>query len=187
MKKVLFAIAAMTACVSASAQLWVSGSVGIGNTANWNEDKAKTTWNFSPSIGYALDDALEVGLALGLDGSSKDDNSEFNFSIAPFARYTFLSEGDFSMFIQGNIEFAAYSEKNHNTGLTKKDIKGQGFGVRIMPGVKYTLTDNFAIVATFGSLYYEHQDFDPEYYNNVQNRFGCNIFSGLNFGLVYSF
>lgn len=179
MKKVLFTIAAMAACMTASAQLWVSGSVGISNQSSWNDDKAATTWNLSPSIGYALDDALEVGLELGLDGYSKDQLSRFNIKIAPFARYTFLSEGDFSMFLQGNVEFTSYSQKS-------PDRKGQIFGVSVKPGIKYTFTDNFAMVATFGSLYFNHRD-RTEYGYDEQNGFGCNIGSNLSFGLVYSF
>lgn len=179
MKKVLFAIAAMAACVTANAQLWVSGSAGIWNQSTWNDDKTATSWSFYPSIGYALDDALEVGLELRLYGYGKDDNSEFDFGIAPFARYTFLSEGNFSMFLQGNIEFSSYSEKN-------PDFKGKAFGLGIVPGVKYTLTDKFAIVSSFGSLYYYHND-RTEYNDRNQNLFGCTIFSDLEFGLVYTF
>ena len=191
MKKLLFAVAALATSLTASAQLWVSGSVGISNQSKWNHDKSITTWNINPAVGYALDDALEVGLELGLDGYSKDEYSIFSFGIAPFARYTFLSEGDFSMFVQGNIEYKTYSAERK-----KKDFKGHTFGIKFMPGIKYSLTDNFAIVATFGSLYYNHQDRTElekitlqDYIddNDQQNGFGCNIFSNLNFGLVYSF
>jgi long-subunit fatty acid transport protein len=182
MKKVLFAIAAMAACVSASAQLWVSGGVeyhgaAITNESTYGDDKAKTTWNFNPAIGYALDDALEVGLELNLNGTSKDDKSTFDFKIAPFARYTFLSEGAFSMFLQGSIDFYSYSGKN-------PEIKGQRFGASIKPGIKYILTDNFAIAATFGDLSYRHTDKDG---SSDQNRFNCSIGSNLSFQLVYSF
>lgn len=179
MKKVLFAIAAMVACVTANAQLWVSGSASISNQSRWNDDKAATSWKISPLIGYALDDALEVGLGLHLYGYGKDDNSEFDFGIAPFARYTLLSEGDFSMFVQGFVEFYSNSEKN-------PDLKGKNFGLGIEPGIKYTLTDNFAIVATFGGLTYYHYDL-TEFGNRRQNEYYCGLFSTLNFGLVYSF
>jgi len=184
MKKVLFAIAAMAACVSASAQVWISGGVesrgvGFSNQSTYGDDKTTTQWYFNPAIGYALDDALEVGLELSLSGRSHDETSTFDFKVAPFARYTFLSEGDFSMFLQGDVAFTSYSSK-------KPDHKGQAFGINIKPGIKYILTDNFAMVATFGSLYYNHKD-RTEFGYDDQNGFGCSIGSGLSFSLVYTF
>lgn len=179
MKKVLFAIAAMAACMSANAQLWISGGASVSNDSEWNDDKSATQWNITPAIGYALDDALEVGLELNLEGYKKDETSRFNFKISPFARYTFFTDGDFSMFLQGNIDFANYSQKS-------PDRKGQVFGVSIKPGVKYALTDNFAMVATVGKLYWTHED-RTEYYYNDQNSFGVGVGSNLSFSLVYSF
>ena len=85
MKKVLFAIAALATCMTASAQLWVGGALKLGNESNWNDDKSGTEWRIAPTVGYALDDALEVGLGFAIGGTSKGDYSDFNFRIAPFA------------------------------------------------------------------------------------------------------
>lgn len=179
MKKVLFAIAALASCMTASAQLWVSGGLNLDNQSYWNDDDTRTSWSLEPAIGYALDDALEVGLSFGIGGSSKGDDKSTNFSIAPFARYTFLSEGDFSMFVQGQLGYTYHKDKN-----PLGEDKSWSFGVSFCPGIKYALTDQFAIVATFGNLYFDHDDSD---WGGAQNGFGLNINSGLNFGLVYSF
>ncbi len=184
MKKVLFAIAALATCMSASAQLWVSGGLNIDNTSNWGDDKSLTEWGITPSVGYALDDALEVGLNFGLSGASKDNNSYFKFKVAPFARYTFLSEGDFSMFLECEVGYENYKIKDQDADWS--------FNTNIQPGVKYVLTDNFAMVAKLGGLYYQH---NPGAYSagnygfstSTQNKFGLNIGTNLQFSLVYSF
>lgn len=179
MKKVLFTIAAMAACMTASAQLWVAGSVNLGNQSYWNNEDSRTNWGINPTIGYALDDALEVGLDFGISGSTQGDNKPLNFSIAPFARYTFFTDGDFSMYLQGAVSYGFYK---HPT----TDDKDTTFGISIQPGIKYTLTDNFALVAGLGSLSFNHNN--PKGPSaGPQNGFGLNLSTALDFGLVYSF
>jgi len=196
MKKVLFAIAAMATCMTASAQLWVSGGLNFGSQSYWNVDDSQTSWGISPAIGYALDDALEVGLEFGISGTSQKDDSSLNFSIAPFARYTFLSEGDFSMFIQGkvgynygNVKTSVSTTTSGVTTTTTTERKTWGFDIDIEPGIKYAFTDNFAMAATLGGLYFKHND--PEkasaFGGTTQNGFGLSFSTNLKLSLVYTF
>lgn len=178
MKKFLFVVAALATSLAASAQLWVAGGVNVGSSRSWGDDKSTTTWGISPSIGYALDDALEVGLNFGLNGSSYDDASRFGFDIAPFVRYTFLSEGDFSLFVEGEVGYT-YSK------IKDADNASWAFGAKIQPGIKYAFTDHFAMVAKMGGLYFDHND--PAVGGGLQNKFGLNFNTDLKFGLVYSF
>lgn len=190
MKKVLFAIAALATSLTASAQLWVSGSLGFGSQSSWGYDDSMSSWEFKPAIGYALDDALEVGLELGISGENygKDtwcgEQNSIKFSIAPFARYTFLSEGDFSMFLQGKVKYS-YDKTKYVSSDT--EAKGWDFGVYIQPGIKYALTDNFSMVATLGGLSYTHNDPEKATKGTEQNYFAFQLYTGLSFGLVYSF
>lgn len=185
MKKILFAIAALASCMTASAQFWVAGSVGVSNSSYYNDDNSRTNWNFSPAVGYALDDALEVGLSLGVSGYSHGDDKTFNFSIAPFLRYTFLTDGDFSMYLQGNLNL---EHENNKYVIAGDEIENKTtiYGIAIRPGIKYTLTDQFAIVATLGGFYFDHTK-EPDPSAGLKNSFGLNINTGLDFGLVYSF
>lgn len=185
MKKILFVIAAVASCMTANAQFWVSGSVGVSNSSSYNSDDTRTNWNFNPSVGYALDDALEVGLGLGIGGSSYADDKSFDFSISPFLRYTFLSDGDFSMFLQGNLFLDHQKQKYVIAGDETVD-KDTEYGISIRPGIKYTLTDKFAIVATLGGLYFNHTK-EPDPSVGPKNNIGLDINTGLDFGLVYSF
>ena len=194
MKKFLFAVAALATCMSASAQLWVGGSLKFDNSKTWQNDNSTTSWNISPKIGYALDDALEVGLGFGIGGSSFKTNAEtkrtsFDFSIAPFARYTFFTDGDFSMFVEGNVEYAYHKSKSEPKSGSSVEGKNWSFGINIMPGIKYALTDQFALVATLGALSFNHYQPDKEVtpWGGTQNQFGLNLDSVFSFGLYYSF
>ena len=180
MKKFLFVVAALATSMAASAQLWVSGGLSLTNGSNWNVEKSRTNWGINHSIGYALDDALEVGLDFGIGGWSQDEASNFKFNVAPFVRYTFLSEGDFSMFVQGAVNYTYSKDKD-------ADKADWTFGVNVRPGVKYAFTDNFAMVAKFGSLYFSHNHPDGPSTGKSQNSFGLNIDTNLEFALVYSF
>lgn len=194
MKKVLFAIAAMAACVTASAQLWVGGSLSFDNSKDWDDDNSSINWGISPKIGYALDDALEVGLGFGITGYSFKDNAEdkrstLNLSIAPFVRYTFFSEGDFSLFAEGNVKYTYYKGKYEPKVGDTTERKNWSFGINIMPGFKYALTDHFALVATFGALSLTHSqpDKDSKPWTGSQNDLEFNISSGYGIGLYYTF
>ena len=180
MKKVLFAIAALATSLTASAQFWIGGSLNLQNQSYWNNDDALTSWGITPSVGYALDDALEVGLDFGIQGRSQGKADVLQLDIAPFARYTFFSDGDFSMFLQGNIAY------EYNKTKVVAESKSWRFGVSIQPGIKYALTDQFSLVAKLGGLYFNHYDPDSPSTAN-QNGFGLTFSTGVSFGLVYSF
>ena len=194
MKKFLFAVAVLATSLTASAQLWVGGSLNFDNSKEWDENKASTSWGISPKIGYALDDALEVGLGFGIRGASFENNAEtkssqLSFSVAPFVRYTFFSDGNFSLFVEGNVSYAYNSDKEEpKVGETSKTNDWE-FGVNILPGFKYTLTDHFALVGTIGSLSYTHNRpyKDAKTWYGNQNSFRFNLHSGYSIGLYYAF
>lgn len=173
MKKVLFAIAALATCMTASAQLWIGGNFNFG-TNSVKDGDATTSWGIAPSVGYALDDKIEVGLTFGIDGTKTGDAKSTNFQIAPFARYTFLSAGDFSMFGQAKVAY------NYNK---VGDDGTSNFGVAIQPGIKYAVSDNFSFVALLGQGLYFTSYSD----GNTKSRFGINFNDAFTFGIVYAF
>lgn len=173
MKKFLFVVAALATSLTASAQLWVGGSLGFDSNAVKDGDPT-TNWLFEPTVGYALNDNLEVGLTLLIEGSKHGDDKNTYIGIAPFARYTFLSAGDFSLFGQASIPYLNTKVGDNSTSR---------FGVRIQPGVKYALTDQFSMFALLGNGLY----FDSYSDGNTKSRFGFDITTGLSLGLVYSF
>jgi len=180
MKKVLFAIAAMAACVSASAQLWLGGVVGFGNTSYYTEGaKSSTQWRFAPTVGYALDDKLDVGLKLDLQGTS-GDTKYTSIGIKPFVRYTFFSAGDFSFFADGQVGYN-YNKYGDGDGTWN-------FVVSVNPGIKYQLSEHFTVAGMlYGEgLFFRHYK-EPADKTGTSNQFGLECGSSLNFGLFYTF
>ncbi|MBR5934855.1 MAG: porin family protein [Bacteroidaceae bacterium] len=173
MKKFLFVVATLATCMTASAQFWVGGSFNF-STNSVKDGDATTSWGISPEVGYALDDQIEVGLGCGIGGTKVGDAKTTNFQIAPFARYTFFSEGNFSIFGQAKVAF------NYNK---VGDDGTSNFGVAIQPGVKYAVSEKFSFVALLGQGLYFTSYSD----GNTKSDFGVDFKDKLSLGIVYSF
>jgi opacity protein-like surface antigen len=96
------------------------------------------------------------------------------------------------MFAQGKVGYSFGNTKTPGIDpatLEKitKESKTWQFGFYIEPGIKYALTDNFSMVATLGGLSFTHNDPEKASDGDDQNAFKFNLFTSLNFGLVYSF
>lgn len=165
MKKLLFLVAFLATSMFASAQFYVGGGIGFDKT---DDNGAKTTtYKFAPEVGYTLNDNWAFGLVLEY---ADFDNDVCQYGIQPYARYTFYRNGAFSAFADGCVAYV----KAENGGF---DSKGWGIGVE--PGIAYSLSDKFSIVAKLGNLGYT----DVE----EKKSFGFEFDNELTFGLYYSF
>lgn len=157
----------MVCAMVASAQLYVGGGLGYAKSEVGGVDK--TEWSIRPEVGYTLNDNWAFGVALGYS-DVKDASS--TFSVNPYARYTFLRAGSFSIFADGGANF---NRKKPDTGDSVTT-----WGLSVKPGVAYAINENFSIVAHLGDgLYYNDLDEDKEY--------GLDFGNGLSFSLYYSF
>ena len=69
MKKILMTLVAVAMmAVSANAQVYVGGSIGIGSVKNGNGD-TETTYKFLPEVGFALNNNWSLGVVAGFRGS----------------------------------------------------------------------------------------------------------------------
>lgn len=182
MKKALFIIAAIATCMTANAKYWFGGTVSFESKSYYDMDDKAHTMEFCPSIGMAIEDNLELGLDLWLgDEKTKAGQKAFEFCFAPFLRYTFLTEGNFNMFVQGGIAYGIYSPSGFNYWYLTPFIE---------PGIRYMMSDHFSFVTTFSGLYYTHEsrpDVIPSH-ETYKNRAGFGVdFSSLNIGLIYEF
>ena len=64
MKKIFMSMAAMVVAISASAQVYVGGGVGISSTKVGDGD-SKLSYKFVPEIGYQFNKNWEAGLSVG--------------------------------------------------------------------------------------------------------------------------
>lgn len=154
MKK-LFLLGAVALFFSgmASAQddskMWAAASISFSSASYGSGVSTSSIFGFAPEFGYNLNSEWAVGGRLGFDfGSSKYDPG-FGFgsdksnttatTFAPFARYTFIRSGNFSIFGQGEIPIVFGDAPNT-------------VGIRALPGVSYSLNENFSIQALLPSV-----------------------------------
>lgn len=187
MKKILFVIAALATCMTANAKYWFSGSLGFETTSLYNTDDKARILDLQPAFGMEIEDDLELGVSLGIKDTKyfradKSTQQMFKFSFAPFIRYTFLTEGNFNMFVQGGFSYGIVSPSGFNFWE---------LAFFVQPGIRYMMSDHFSVVATFNGLYYSHMS-NPEIkgypMGEYKNNFGLNAdFTALKFGFVYEF
>ena len=164
MKKVFLTLALVLTTVVASAQWYVGGGLGFSKTEDAAKNKT-TAFNINPEVGYKLNDNWTIGGVLGFE---MEKDAYKMFTIAPYARYTFLTAGDFSVFADASLEVGIYKpEAGDNTTV---------WGLGIKPGVAYNIDENWSVAAHVGFLGYE--DFD-----DLGNSWGLNLDNNLSFSL----
>ena len=181
MKKFLFVVAALASCMTVSAKYWFGGNIGFDTESYYDTDSKYHSLQINPSFGMVIEDNLELGLDLYIeDYKSMRGQQVFDFAFAPFMRYTFLTEGNFNMFVQGGFEYGVHSPSGYNYW---------NLSFQIQPGIRYMMSDHFSLVAKFDGLYYTHEsrpDSNPGY--TFKNNFGLGFdLSDLWLGLIYEF
>lgn len=196
MKKVILSVAAVFAFGFANAQETVSegftnGDVFISGAVGFESSKtgdAKTNvFEVAPSVGFFVTPNIAVGGRVGFvsqkeEVALEDEIKTTTFTIGAFGRYYFTPASKFSLFGELGVNYG-----NAKVEQGPDEIKADGFGVEIAPGVSYFLAKNFAIEATWGVLGYNtvKPDFDgAESTDTFQ--FGLNL-RDINFGIVYKF
>ena len=173
MKKFLMTLAAAVMAIGVNAQVFVGGSVGFSNDDNGNDDV--TSYKFLPEVGYTFNDEWAAGLAFGWSGSNKGYAKQF--SVNPYARYTFVNGKVVNVFVDGGLGYTHI----YNGGLDIDDIN-----VGLKPGVAVKLGDHLSFVTHIGFIGYSHQKNNNS--KDKTNTWEVDI-DGNNilFGLYYSF
>ncbi len=185
MKKLMLAAAMMVAAISASAQVYIGGSLSYEYSKANKDADGLSSFKIFPEVGYNLDKNWAVGIQLGFgindtmkkDGSGKVTTSAF--TVAPYARYTFAKSGIASFFVDGGIQFTSLGT----------DTKGNTFGVGFRPGVKIAASNKVDLVAKLGYLGYQtaNEDAQAQGYGFEKDKFGFGV-SGtkLEFGIYFN-
>lgn len=185
MKKIFLTIAIAAASLSASAQVYVDGTVGVWR----NSDDNTTDLTIRPSVGYNLSDKWALGIGLGYDYNYKGTSSDFlntkthSLTIDPYARYSFVKFGPVSFFLDmgAGIEVDKTKCTEEVTGRELSTTNTEtGWYVGVKPGVKVSLTQKIDFVAHLGFLGYRD--------NLEYEGFGFGFTSqSVNFGIAYNF
>ena len=180
MKKVLFTLALAAITFAANAQFVVRRQFGINTTGGtYTRESANPTWDspntktfdftLAPSVGYMLNDKMQVGLSLGYTYTT---NTNYNiavyalgqeewakisnsiFSVSPYFRYYFAEAGNFHFFCEAALGFSLSGRSsNHdysNVPYLSYDNEYKGatsfsaLSLTIVPGVNYRINDNWS-------------------------------------------
>lgn len=199
MKKLLLFSAALLFIGSTFAQdkrMWLSGNVGFGSGKSGNTDNFN--WSVSPEFGFMLNEAMAIGINVGVNGRSADNtntkikNTWTDMRFTPFFRYYLGDNDKFKFFGQANVYFAFGNQKNEDnsgaTGVTT-ETKYDGFGINVRPGIQYWFTDSWSMLATFGELGYSGQTNNKGLNSESKDsNFGLNVnLSTITYGLIFHF
>lgn len=162
-------MAAMVVAISASAQVYVGGGVGISSTKVGDGD-SKLSYKFVPEIGYQFNKNWEAGLSVGWKGV---EDGAHSFELAPYARYNFCTSKLVDLFLEGTM---GYTHVGGNG--TDADV----FEVGLKPGLKLNLSDHVSFVTKVGFFGYQKND-----YTDVQ-KWGMDVdATNVTFGVNYKF
>jgi hypothetical protein len=144
MKKVtLMMFVALIGVLSANAQFYLGGSLSLDMETTKPEGGKKTdqtTFSIVPEFGYQLNQDLDLGIT-GIFSNEKDPdgNKSTGWGLAPYARYSFVEFGRFSVWGQAGI-FIGGAEAD------KTKLKSTTFGLTISPVLKYSLSGNVDLI-----------------------------------------
>lgn len=172
MKKLFITIAFVAAAMFAQAQFFVGGNLGLGTQSGSvkmetggttvTQDAPKTfTFTIAPSVGFMFNDNMGVGLDLFF-GSTKLTQKNYNvdpvatkttkttgIGFAPYFRYVFAEVDNFRFYADARIEYVSSTPKETseqgNTTVTRDGNKTTNFGIGVVPGMAYMLTENISM------------------------------------------
>ncbi len=195
---VLVSLISTSFCFS---QIFVGGSFNITTTGgsektnNVSTDKESTfNLNLNPQVGYFLNPNLAVGtyLVMGLYRKNDNKNPETittttTFGLAPFARYYFMEIGQLSLFGEGNIGFSSSKTKFKSNGVSVDGNKTTNFGINVLPGVAYKISEKIEIEAFIGGLSFSTENSNLNNNEDKSNSLSLGLSTNLNIGFIYKF
>jgi len=166
MKKNFLLLVAMVVASSVSmaqkGNWYVGGVVGFATNTDKSASGFKTTssnWALAPEGGTFLQDDIQLGLALGLSGSSnKNDNTKLStstyFSPTVYVRKFFKVTDEFSLFSGFYLNYTTGKTTNYSVTPSVESTQS-GIGMRVGVGVAYALSPRFTALGQYGLLGYQ--------------------------------
>ncbi len=173
---------------------YTSANFSIGHNSNEFEGSPETSkyfnFNFSPKVGYTINDNLIIGLGVGYGYSKSESGSEIgkgnSYKIFPYIKKHFPLGKKLTISLQGEFSYS-YADYSNNINSTPYERSTKQYFVGIRPGLTYFLNKNIALEANIGSLGYSKTDQDESSFpDRESDSFQFNINStDLMFGLSY--
>lgn len=196
MKKIFLIALGIISVLSASAQVWVGGSIGAEHrkTEHDNGNTKQNGFSLGPTIGYDLNQRWSVALSVDYHHFAVDSKNETNggngnstsnqLSVSPYLRYHFAECGDVRFFCQGGIAFTMDWWKNSNriNGETtfESNHRQQSLGIDFRPGISYLFNDRITLLATLGAIRWTTDWANGESYRKTE--FYADIYDTFSIG-----
>jgi hypothetical protein len=162
MKKIIIMIAIVSIALSANAQVFIGGNLGV----EFGKNKLKHTgllanttegiFAIAPKVGYFFNDKFAIGLEFmvgygfqvsALENDSKVKQNAFLWGVNPFVRYSVFTHHKFALVLEGSIGLGAInssikygSEKPHKNPSV---LTVNAFN--IAPYLTFNLTDHLIL------------------------------------------
>ena len=213
MKKIMLMVAMAVATLTANAQVYVGGGLGFSSSKKAyvdadgvTEPDAVTSFSILPEIGYKLDDKLSVGIQLGFtttsfgdiefEGVDLKDVKSTGFSIAPYARYTFVKWGKVGLFADAQFAYTHTSTKGDypigNDNVIECEETENEWSLGIIPGLSFDVNEKITLITKVGWLGYssakpEYKIGDEKRKYKASSNFGLNLTNNVEFAVFYNF
>lgn len=181
MKKILMTLAVALLAVSASAQVYVGGSVGIASIDNGGDDD-ETVYSLLPEVGYNFNKDWAVGVEFGWSkGNLHSDESglqeygtQHTFEINPYVRYTFFHSKLVDVFCDGTIGYKHYQNTCDE------------YTIGLKPGIALNLSNSVSLVAHAGFAGY--QTWNPKGDGENTSKLGIDVDgNNISLGVLFKF
>lgn len=187
MKKIILSALVAVASLTASAQVYLGGTVGFQSSKAFDGADNVSKFTILPEIGYMFNEKWGVGLGIGYtttngtwdattgysSSATKFAKSNGVFILSPYARFVFAKTGIASFFLDGGF----------GVGFMNNS-RGNIWQVGIKPGVKLSASEKVDFVAQLGMLGYSWCSEKA----GKGNLFGIGVDNTtIKFGVYYNF
>lgn len=185
MKKfIMTLVAAVAMTVSANAQVFVGGELGVASSKQGDAESV-TTYRVLPEIGYNINEDWAIGTTIGW-GKGKPVNIEGEsrnyFTVDPYVRYTFVHTKYINAFVDGGFGYAHYNHA-HNTA----NASVNQWNVGLKPGIEVNLNKKVSFVAHVGFLGWKESKADVDG-AKANDAWGLDLDgNNVTFGVYYNF
>lgn len=158
MKKIVIVLALLAFSLSASAQFYVGGGLGL----SYSSAAETVVFKAVPEFGYSFKN-MSVGMQVGI-GATQDVTQ---FEVTPYFRYGFAQLGPVTFFGEA---FASFG--------TIEEVSLFAFGLR--PGFSVDMGRNLSLVSRFGQVSYSSVGESNDFVFSVD-------MTSTSLGFIYSF
>ncbi len=150
MKKLLLVLVLILVGISARAQFYVGGSLGlkVEKVSQGSSSETQTSFMITPEFGYSYDKTWSLGAQIGFNIVSNDGDLK-TFTAIPYVRCAFARAGIVDFLGELGVGYGHQSYRSNGVS---------GLIAALRPGLAINFTPAFALIARSNLFRYEYWD-----------------------------